>query len=382
MRELEALYRADSEMYRHLELDDVLQALVNVAVDTLHADKSALLVWEADREQWVTRAARGFGPETLSLLTFARDEGTIGHAAATGQPVVVQDALIDPRRQDERPEVANALLLSEGIRSTMHVPIQYKDQVLGILNVNYVVEDAFTPGRIRLFGAVAARAALAIENAQLHEQTREFAVVQERSRLARELHDAVTQTLFSGSLISEALPAVWENDQEEGKQLLQEMRQLSRGALAEMRTLLLELRPTALADAKMDELLRQLGTAVTGRTGVPVEVTIDGECDLPDEVHVSIYRIAQEALNNVVKHAQASQIAVSLCCSPEPDEAACNVWLELQVRDDGIGFEAADVEPGELGLGIMQERAQAVGAELRIESQLGQGTTVTVVWKG
>jgi signal transduction histidine kinase len=223
---------------------------------------------------------------------------------------------------------------------------------------------------------------LAIENAQLHEQTREIAVVQERSRLARELHDAVTQTLFSGSLISEALPAVWESDQEEGKQLLAELRQLSRGALAEMRTLLLELRPAALTEADMTELLRQLGTAVTGRTGVPVEVTIEGTCDLPGEVHVAVYRIAQEALNNVVKHARASQVQVRLCCTRMPGETACGQRVELQVSDNGIGFEAADVEPGELGLGIMKERAQAVDAELRIESQPGRGTTVTVAWKG
>jgi signal transduction histidine kinase len=132
----------------------------------------------------------------------------------------------------------------------------------------------------------------------------------------------------------------------------------------------------------MNELLRQLGTAVTGRTGVPVEVTLEGQCDLPDEVHVAIYRITQEALNNVVKHSRASRISVSLCCAPAQDEAACGPGIELTVHDNGIGFSAADVEPGELGLGIMRERAQAVGAELTIASELGQGTTVTVVWKG
>jgi signal transduction histidine kinase len=132
----------------------------------------------------------------------------------------------------------------------------------------------------------------------------------------------------------------------------------------------------------MHELLRQLCTAATGRTGVPVEVTIEGQCDLPDDVHVAVYRIAQEALNNVVKHARASQVEVRLCCTPTSGQAACGPGIQLQVRDNGIGFQASDVEPGELGLGIMQERAQAVGAELNIQSQLGRGTTVTVVWKG
>ena len=382
MRELEALYRADSELYRHLDLDDVLQALANIAVDTLQADKSALLVWEPEHEQWVTRAARGYGPETVEQLVFAQAEGLVGQAVSTREPVIVQDTLAAPQPGHERPQIKRLVFQDREIRSLMYMPIQYEDEVVGILNVSFAAKHALTPARIRLFGTVATRAALAIENAQLHEQTREIAVVQERSRLARELHDAVTQTLFSGSLISEALPAVWENDQQEGQQLLQELRQLSRGALAEMRTLLLELRPTALTEADMNELLQQLGTAVTGRTGVPVDVQIEGQCDLPDDVHVAVYRIAQEALNNVVKHARASQVSVSLVCASPTGNPAHDPGVELRVRDDGIGFEDADVEPGELGLGIMLERAQAVGAELTIESQLGQGTTVTVVWKG
>jgi GAF domain-containing protein len=221
MRELEALYRADSELYRHLDLDEVLQALVDMTVDILQADKSALLVWDPGRARWVARVARGFAPETIALLSFARAEGSVGQAATTHEPVVVQNALADLRRQDERPEIAEALLVSEGIRSFMHLPIQHENEVLGILNVGFTAERAFGQHRVRLFTAVAVRAALAIESARLQEQTREIAIVQERSRLARELHDAVTQTLFSGSLISEALPAVWESDQEEGQQLLQ-----------------------------------------------------------------------------------------------------------------------------------------------------------------
>jgi signal transduction histidine kinase len=156
---------------------------------------------------------------------------------------------------------------------------------------------------------------------------------------------------------------------------LQELRQLSRGALAEMRTLLMELRPAALVEANLDDLLRQLGEAVAGRTGLPVTVHVDGSRTLPDEVHVALYRIAQEALNNVVKHAHAGQVEVYLHCSPA-------AGAELSVSDDGCGFEVSDVEPGELGLGIMHERAQAIGAALTIESQPGHGTRVRAVWKG
>jgi signal transduction histidine kinase len=222
----------------------------------------------------------------------------------------------------------------------------------------------------------------------LRESEMERAVAAERSRLARELHDAVTQTLFSASLIAEALPALWERNHERGRERLAMLRQMSCGALAEMRTLLLELRPAALVETNLEDLLRQLGEAVTGREGVPVTVEVEGRCELPADLHVALYRIAQEALNNVVKHAKASQVAVSLRCTPclpsrslrEGEGTGVNV--ELVIRDDGRGFDPDDVPPECMGVGIMRERAEAANARLGIVSQTGQGTQVTVVWSG
>jgi signal transduction histidine kinase len=220
------------------------------------------------------------------------------------------------------------------------------------------------------------------------ERAEELAVLQERNRLARELHDAVTQTLFSASLIAEALPALWERDQEMGRERLAMLRQMSRGALAEMRTLLVELRPAALVETRMEELLRQLGEAVTGREGVPVTVEVEGRCELPADLHVALYRIAQEAMNNVVRHAKASHVAVSLRCTSRVPSSSSRevegpgVKVELVISDDGRGFELDDVPPEHMGLGIMRERAEAVGAQLGIVSQTGLGTQVTVVWPG
>ncbi|MBE9509064.1 MAG: hypothetical protein IMY86_13580 [Chloroflexi bacterium] len=213
----------------------------------------------------------------------------------------------------------------------------------------------------------------------LAQQAAEAAVAAERSRLARDLHDAVTQTLFSASLIAEALPNIWESDQSEGRQLLAEMRRLTRGALAEMRTLLLELRPAALVDVSLGDLLHQLAEAVVGHKDVSVTVTAEGQYDFPSDVHVALYRIAQEALNNVVKHAHATQVAISLRCFPS---ASGEEVVELCISDDGCGFDPSGVPPDHLGLGIIHERAQAIGATSTIESQPGQGTQVVVVWKG
>jgi signal transduction histidine kinase len=233
---------------------------------------------------------------------------------------------------------------------------------------------------MRLFTALAQRAALAIQNAQLYEQAQELAVVEERQRLARDLHDAVTQTLFSTSLIAEVLPRIWERNPEEGQRRLGEVRELTRGALAEMRTLLLELRPAALLEANMGDLLRQLGEAITGRARVPVAVNVQGEDigDLPPDVKVALYRIAQEALNNVAKHAAASQATVALRYGPSG--LAGGEAVELSIADDGCGFDVKDIPPDHLGVGIMHERAEAIGAKLAIESQVGQGTQVTVLW--
>jgi len=364
-QELEALYRADEELYRHLRLDEVLQALVDIAVDILQANKSSLMVWDAERERLVVRAAHGFSPETMAQMSFALGEGVVGRVAASGEPIVVEDVSTDLC-------VAGRITGPEGIRSFMHVPIEIGGQVFGVFNVSYAQPRAFGGDEQRLFVALVQRAALAVENAQLYEQAQELAVVEERQRLARDLHDAVTQTLFSASLIAEVLPRLWERDPDVGRHRLEEVRQLTRGALAEMRTLLLELRPSALIEAELGDLLRQLAEATTGRARVPVVVEVEGERSLPPDVKVALYRIAQEALNNVAKHAKASQATVSLRCEPKS--------VELCIGDDGRGFDSGSVPLESLGLGIMHERAETIGATLTVESEIGRGTEVTVVW--
>jgi signal transduction histidine kinase len=159
-----------------------------------------------------------------------------------------------------------------------------------------------------------------------------------------------------------------------------------------MRTLLLELRPAALLETSLGDLLRQLGEAASGREGIPVDVQVEGQGDLPPDVHIALYRITQEALNNVVKHARAHQVVVQLCIGKGKPAAPAvqngsessqepELSLLLTIHDDGRGFDLAQVPHNRLGLGIMQERAQAIGASLKVESQPGQGTQVTILWK-
>ena len=211
------------------------------------------------------------------------------------------------------------------------------------------------------------------ERKQAEQALRESAAVAERERLARDLHDAVTQTLFSASLIAEVLPQLWETDPAEAKRNLAKLRELTRAALAEMRTLLLELRPTALTEKKLGTLLQHLSETLTSRSKIPVSFTLEGDCSPPPNVQVSLYRIAQEALNNIAKHAGAEQARLSLACK--------NERIELVVSDDGCGFDPVLVEPDHLGISIMRERATQIGAMFKLESKPGLGTQVRIVWQ-
>jgi PAS domain S-box-containing protein len=207
---------------------------------------------------------------------------------------------------------------------------------------------------------------------QLAKRAADEAVTADRTRLARDLHDAVTQTLFSASLTAEVLPDLWDIDVDEAKRSTEELRQLTRGALAEMRTLLLELRPATLTQTRLNDLIKQLCEAFIGRSRLPIILTIEGECTLPPDVQIAFYRVAQESLNNVFKYARATQVDVKLFLSPSS--------VHLVTCDNGMGFDLATIKPTSLGMRIMRERAEAVGADLRISSNPGSGTCIEIIW--
>jgi signal transduction histidine kinase/ligand-binding sensor domain-containing protein len=370
-RQIEALYHADEDLYRHLDLDQVLQALVDNAVQILEADKGALLCWDEQHENLVIQASHNFSSFTINYVRIPAGKGVVGQVAVSGEPAVVEDVAVDPR-------VTLQITKREKIRSFIQVPIKIGGEIFGVFSADYMRPRSFSEDDKRLLLSLAQRAATAIQNAQSFRQASELAATQERNRLARELHDAVTQTLFSASLIAEALPALYERDPEKGRQRLAKLRQMSRGALAEMRALLLELRPTALVETSLGDLLRQLGEAAIGREGIPVDVGIEGQSPLPAEVHIALYRIAQEAMNNILKHARASQ--VKMVMRYLTDQSGMLEAIELSVEDDGRGFNTQELAPERLGLAIMRERAQSIGATLEIESQPGKGTQIFVRW--
>ncbi|MGC9398064.1 MAG: GAF domain-containing protein [Anaerolineae bacterium] len=264
--------------------------------------------------------------------------------------------------------------VNDNFRSYMSVPLKVKDEIYGGVSFFYRAPQTFSEEDVRLAMALSDQAALAIENARLRKQAEESAVTQERNRLARDLHDAVSQTLFSASIIAEVLPRIWGRDPAEGERRLEELRQLTRGALAEMRMLLVELRPAALLDTPLQDLLGHLVEAFTGKTRVPVTFETRGKCMFTADAQIAFYRIAQEALNNVVKHADASHVWVDLRCEGEQ--------VALTIRDDGRGFNPEEIPTSHFGVDIMRERAASITAALEVSSAPGEGTTVRVVWEG
>ena len=326
-------------------LDEILDSIVAQACRLLGTDAGAVYHLQEQKGLLCTQVAHGLDADDAAI-DIPVGWGAVGEAVLNRQPVVASNALValaeenDPILEPRAARRAWQSLFSH-YRALLVVPLLVKDDIYGAIALYYLRPREFTREETELAVAFGDQAALAIENARLRTQAEQMAVAAERSRLARDLHDAVTQTLFSTSLIADVLPRLWERDQNEARRRLDELRQLTRGALAEMRTLLLELRPATLAEVGLGELLRQLTEAITGRARVPITLTVDGQCRLPPDVQIAVYRIAQEALNNMARHANASQAAVYLTCRADA--------IELRIIDDGQGFDPSRVRAGASG---------------------------------
>ncbi len=263
------------------------------------------------------------------------------------------------------------------------VPLLRGSTPLGVLAVDYCPTDIASDEVITTLQTFASHGASAIDNAQRYQAAAELAAERERQRLARELHDSVSQSLYFANLAAESLPVIWELDPEEGRQRLAELQRFTRSAQAEMRTLLIELRPSLLVDLPLHDALWRLIAVLTAKTAeIQLDVRIGLVPPLPPDVQIALYRIAQEALSNVMKHARAGEVGVYLDLTPAhiPGEA----WhgtLTFVVVDDGRGFTPAQTPPGRLGLSSPVERAAGIGATLTIQSTPGAGTQVQVVWE-
>ncbi len=211
------------------------------------------------------------------------------------------------------------------------------------------------------------------ERKLLEAQLQQAATTAERERLARELHDAVTQTLFSASVIAEATPKIWDEDEAMGRRYLEQLPIMLRGALAEMRMLLLELRPSAIGEQTLGQLLESLVDSTRSYSRAEVTLKVEGDRNFPNDITMGFLRIVQEGLNNVIKHAEASLVEIWLSSDPE--------GTEIHITDDGHGFDPESIPAGSMGINIMRDRARNMGAVIKIDSQPGTGSRVLIAWQ-
>lgn len=291
--------------------------------------------------------------------------GAAGRAAATGEPLLVRDVQHDPRYLP---------MDSQQIGSALILPLKVRGQTIGVLNIESDDVDGFTEIDVGALQPLANQLAVALENARLYEQAQALAALQERQKLARELHDSVSQALYGIGLGTRTALKLIESDETDKGALvppLEYVLSLATGGLAEMRALIFELRPESLeAEGLVPALTRRL-EALSARHAFAVEAELQAEPDLPLGAKEVLYRVAQEALHNVVKHANASRVTVSL--------TNVNDQVILEVSDDGQGFDSQATFPGHLGLQSMRERVQAVDGSVTIDSAPGQGATVRVI---
>ena len=363
--QLETSGRVSREITSILDIDRLISEVVKLISDAFGYYRVHVFLYEETSQHLVLRTgtdATGIEHDRLRVEMTSLNT----RALQTGEPQLVNDVAQDPYylADDAMPDT----------RSELVVPLKLGNRMLGTLDVNSTQVNGFTPEDVLVIRSLGDQIAIAIENARLYDRTRELAVMQERNRLARELHDSVTQSLYSVMLLTEG----WRRTLQAGgggsiyvEDYLARISDIAGQALKEMRLLIYELRPPVLERDGLVEALRKRLDAVEKRAGVEARVVMDDLLELPVAVEVELYRIAQEALNNALKHAAASEVTVRMCVD-------CGE-IVLEVVDNGRGFDPQKARrSGGLGLVSMEERSRMIGGSLLISSAVGQGTTVSV----
>ncbi|MFO8037614.1 MAG: GAF domain-containing protein [Anaerolineales bacterium] len=363
-------FRVISEMGRQItsimDIDQVLEQVVKLIQKTFGYDHVAIATIEDEYAVYRVGAGRlwedpsfQFKPSRLKI----GKEGITGWVADTGKAVCLPDVSKEPRYIE---------MEGSGTRSELIVPVKVKGNVIGVLDVQSQKLNAFDESDMVVMQSLADQTAIALENSRLYERARHLAVVEERNRLARELHDSVTQALYGITLHAEATYRQLKSGaMEVAREQLTELRDTAQEALREMRLLIFELRPSLLEQQGLVSALRARIEAVEERAGMEVEFIVEGDVSLPNQTQDGLYRISQEALNNALKHANAQKIHLRLTGKPSS--------VVLEIIDDGVGFDPdTAVEGGGLGLDGMIERAEQMGVNLTLGSKPGQGTNIIV----
>jgi two-component system nitrate/nitrite sensor histidine kinase NarX len=360
-------------------LAEILDYIVATASSLLGTESSAIFTLQADGETLAIQTPHGLPPGYATQLRLPVKRSLLGRAILNRQPVVISNLASALLEHETTLDAYRQVLLTTQYQTLLAVPLTGQNrqrldaEVYGGIALYYPEQRQFSDEEIELAVAFGAQAALAIENAQLRQQAEMGAILAERARLARELHDSVTQQLYSLTLLAEG----WRRMARNGRliqveEALAELGQLGQQALKEMRLLIHELRPPALEEDGLLGALYQRLAAVERRAGVEARLIATDALEVPAPLEAGLYRIAQEALNNTLKHAAATAVTIYL----RTDQEA----IILEVVDNGRGFDQRQGEgDGGLGLASMRERARHLGGALTVCSAPGKGTTVQVV---
>lgn len=362
---LEALSDAVLAVATEQAVAPILQKLVDAARELVGARYAALGIPD-DEEGFSEFLVSGLTESEIEAIgPLPHTHGMLDAVLQSTRSLRLPDLKDDPRYEGWWPRH------HPDMRSLLGVPIVSKGSVIGAFYLtNKQGAEEFREADQTLIERFAAHAAVVIENARLFEQSRELSVIEERNRLARDLHDSVTQTLFSLSLTAEAAAELVEEDPERARKEIQQLAELARSAIGEMRSLVFELRPADLvADGLIATLVKHI-EIVRRVHGVSVELDVSGDRRIDGSIELALFRIVQEALNNALRHARANQIRISADIGDSR--------VRFVVTDDGTGFDPSGlpVRSKHLGLSSMEERARDLGGTLRIDSASGKGTIV------
>ena len=362
---LQAVHQAALAITDELRLDVILGRMVEVARELVDARYAAIGVPDGSGgfEKFITSGMSDDEIEAIGPLP--RQHGLLGLMLEDPRPVRYPDI-----RKHERFE--GWPRTHPTMKSFLGVPIVYKGRIVGSFYLtDKVGSDVFSQQDEDAIGMLSAHAAIAIQNAQLYERSRELTATEERNRLARELHDSVAQSLFNIVLQSDVTTTLLgKGDVEEAKEHLNGLSEQARQAAAEIRALIFELRPADLEREGLVTTLRKHLDAVGRVHHIATRFEVNGDSEVGVAQAREVYRIIQEALNNVIKHAGAGSVEVRLTTHDRR--------LEVTVSDDGSGFDvrSAALRSYSLGLTSMEERARAMDGRLSINSRRGKGTTV------
>lgn len=365
-KELATLNAIAAKMSHSLDLEEILNDALDEALDVMGMERGQAFRLEEETQDLILMAHRGLSEEFVRYTArLPLGAGAAGQAARAGRPIVKKVA-------DYSEGELRDLIERGGSQLVISIPLMAKGRTVGAINLGAHNPRSVAPEELSLLAAIGHQIGVAVENARLYEQAQQLAVVKERNRLARDLHDSVTQALYGVMLYAEAAARQLSSG-EAGmtSEHLLEIRGTAQEALREMRLLIFELHPPMLKRDGLVAALQARLEAVEGRVGLKTEFRGGENGRLSLKVEEGLYRIAQEALNNALKHAHASSVTVCL----HQDKQA----VTLEITDDGTGFDPiAARERGGFGLRGMEERAARLGGKLTVQSSLGKGTRVKV----